>query len=746
MITTSRAVLATAPRAVAPPERLVTFIQNETPAKAGEYTITARQSTKLTSQQAPDTFEQSRRFAIGGERFSIDPGELAGVFPPDLAVGELSGILPHVLFSRRTLPWERGSVLDDPTAPWLAVLLIDDGQAPVPVRRKASDLIPEGTLITVAGSTVTGTGALPAGYASCPGLNPLDYGETPDDACMTIDLDAALFSAIAPAAADLPFLAHIRETDTADMHDTVQETSSLAVVLGNRVPRDGVTAHAYLVSLENMGSLLPDASGRPAPGLQGITTVRLVTYRWWSFTAAAQQAATFGQLLESVNAVPDGQGGPLSSLQLPFTGPRPTAAQVQQALHDQASGQLTSADATTLTHNAFALGYVPLIHRLRHGGQTISWYRGPLAPLPVTTTVTTPISCPDAVSRYNPQTGMFDVSYAAAWQLGLLLGLAGRSFATALYNWRSTLRTTAAAQAEHAVFEQQLAGAFPSVLGPRAARLASAADPQPPDSVVQWLARLALLDGVPFSYLVPDERMLPPESLRMFHLDRAWIDALVDGAFSVGRVTTADTALDAVHQDAVHALVSARGQLVRRNPLPAQAAALTAGGQITGSGGIIGSGEVTGFVLRSAAVAGWPATAASGWADADRLTPVNLLRSTRLGADVLLCLFDGVVQVIAVHEPPGQLHCGVEGQPGNLITTLRELTGTAPGHQYDPAQGQAPVPARADQRTLQVAACAGGIKDILKSRFGQEPEVFTSAEFALEMVQGVVEVEFCRDS
>ena len=154
---------------------------------------------------------------------------------------------------------------DDPTAPWLAVLLIDESQAPVPVQRTASDLIPASAPTPWPGSTVTRTGALPAGFASYPGITPLDYGETPGDACMTIDLAAALFSAIAPAAADLPFLAHIRQTDPAGMHDTADEASSLAVVLGNRVPQNGVTARAYLVSLENMGPLLPAPAAARRP-------------------------------------------------------------------------------------------------------------------------------------------------------------------------------------------------------------------------------------------------------------------------------------------------------------------------------------------------------------------------------------------------------------------------------------------------------------------------------------------------
>ncbi|WP_141585205.1 hypothetical protein [Actinomadura sp. WMMA1423] len=735
MINIGRAARGTGPRPVAPAERLVTFVENQAPAvKAGEYTIIARQST---NQDDRPPFEYTRRFAVAGERFAIDPAELDAVFPPDLAVGELSGVLPHVLLSRRTLPWERGSVAGRPEAPWLAVLLVDAEQAPVPVRRTAADLVPDGTMITVAGSGETGTGTLPPRFASCPGLNRLDYGEAPDDACMTIDLSTESFSSVAPSAADLPLLAHIRETDTVDTHDTAEGSSAVAVVVGNRVPRDGAAARAYLVSLENMGPLLPDDDGRPSPGLDGIRTVRLITYRWWTFTPDAHQAASFAELLDAVNAVPDGQDGPLSSLQVPFTGPRPTRAEVRQALNAQAAGDLTAADALTLTHNAFALGYVPLVHRLRRGGRTLSWYRGPLVPLPATATVSTPIPCPDAVSRYDPQTGMFDVSYAAAWQIGLLLALQNRGYALALYNWRRRLAVQAAAQVEHDAIEQALGDAFPSVLGARAARLAATADDRPPDEVVNWLAKLALLDGVPFNYLVPDERMLPPESLRVFHLDRAWIDALIDGAFSVGRITSADTALDAVRQSSMRTLVHGRRRLVRRNPRPTPPSAET--GAVSEDSG---STEITGFLVRSAAVAGWPAAAAAGWADIERRIPVELLRSVRLGDDVLLVLFDGVVRAVALHEPPGQLHCGVEGAPGAHTTTLREVTGDRPGHQYDPPEGVAPVPTRADQRTIQAAACAAGMKNILNTRFAQGLSRFTSAEFALEMVQGVVEVEF----
>lgn len=62
-----------------------------------------------------------------------------------------------------------------------------------------------------------------------------------------------------------------------------------------------------------------------------------------------------------------------------------------------------------------------------------------------------------------------------------------------------------------------------------------------------------LLCAVPFHYLVPDARALPEESLRFFYLDPAWLQALVDGAVSVGVATTLDSVITAELREAVAA-------------------------------------------------------------------------------------------------------------------------------------------------------------------------------------------------
>ena len=65
-----------------------------------------------------------------------------------------------------------------------------------------------------------------------------------------------------------------------------------------------------------------------------------------------------------------------------------------------------------------------------------------------------------------------------------------------------------------------------------------------------WFYDLSILKGVPFNYLVPDERMLPKESLRCFWIDPFWVRCLLDGALSISRVLTSDHPSDEPEHDA----------------------------------------------------------------------------------------------------------------------------------------------------------------------------------------------------
>ena len=69
--------------------------------------------------------------------------------------------------------------------------------------------------------------------------------------------------------------------------------------------------------------------------------------------------------------------------------------------------------------------------------------------------------------------------------------------------------------------------------------------------LVSWMARLRMLEGVPFRYLVPYDEILPNEAIRFFHIDRNWLDALVDGAMSVARMGSREVEYDKLRYEAL---------------------------------------------------------------------------------------------------------------------------------------------------------------------------------------------------
>lgn len=251
-----------------------------------------------------------------------------------------------------------------------------------------------------------------------------------------------------------------------------------------------------------------------------------------------------------------------------------------------------------------------------------------------------------------------------------------------------------------------------------------------PAPLAEWLGRLMLLHGIPFDYLVPDDRMLPMESIRFFTVDENWLCSLVDGANSIGRIVASDLALDrAIFAGSVIA--------------PARRAA-----------GITAS-VVTGFLIRSALIEGWwPGIKIDGFPAANGQqagTRLKILRLDRLSPSVGLCLFDGQVERLNIHEPAEGLHFGLdkpdfEDDPVPFYRQLRSPEGELLDR-HVPLAENANDPdgcLRLDQqgkptRTLKVNQLAHMLAQETQS--DGDPH-FTAAEFALEMVEGVDLVGF----
>jgi len=187
-------------------------------------------------------------------------------------------------------------------------------------------------------------------------------------------------------------------------------------------------------------------------------------------------------------------------------------------------------------------------------------------------------------------------------------------------------------------------------------------DPSDGDHVVpgelrRFLARLRLLHGVPFSYLVPDATLLPVGSIRFFYIDRAWTDALVQGALSVGTISSADR----VQLESVYPKIRSEVDETERTIRETDDKAL-----LQGPGGTI-----TGFLIRSRLVSGWPNLHVRGYLrdllPDGELTSIaessqyrlKVLRMERLAPAVLLVLFDGVPAVVHIEEPRQGIQFGV---------------------------------------------------------------------------------------
>jgi hypothetical protein len=280
--------------------------------------------------------------------------------------------------------------------------------------------------------------------------------------------------------------------------------------------------------------------------------------------------------------------------------------------------------------------------------------------------------------------------------------------------------------------------------------------PACPENISAWLGRLKLLYGIPVNYLVPDEGMLPPESIRFFYLDDNWVDALVDGAYSIGRNLT-------VAQDTVSiAMDRASAPFIAKKTRAALAAIRPAALGIPQP--VVNFSTVSGFLLRSSLVQAFPGMGVNPYPlggtpdnkDPSKVVLLNILRMERLGpsSDTLLCLIDGDAYRVDIHEAPEALHYGLNsyGYSNNVITSQKTVYQfTKSGDPHNPSvtmNMQKPIDlnlatsdcfrAANDPRTIKMQTLA----NLIAAQQAPVLPSIDSAEMGFEMIEGVGMVSF----
>jgi hypothetical protein len=187
--------------------------------------------------------------------------------------------------------------------------------------------------------------------------------------------------------------------------------------------------------------------------------------------------------------------------------------------------------------------------------------------------------------------------------------------------------------------------------------------PPIPETVTSFLGRLFLLHGVPFHYLFPDEKLLEPETLKFFYIDREWIAALINGALSVGH--------EEVTRDYQNKAMAVKPYIdeareIRKRARPETAIATEAGIRSENPE----SQRFTGFLLRSRLLAGWEGIQIRAFQNKRQLPILRLDRVDRVEPVLLFGLVDGELDELDITQPPEGLH--FELQQSNNGTIWRD--------------------------------------------------------------------------
>ncbi len=633
----------------------VQFLQFHQPTlESGNYHLTLEQTIKAGDKNPEKTYSRELTFTVQGERFGpLTPQDIYTVFPPPESLGEHSNVLPHITVTRSTLPWERYPGKEDENLPWLILLLFRDSDF-----EEESDK-PKPHNITL--------GELKAGEGNIffPEIE-LEVGQKEEELVTVIDVKKKYLKDILPTHGDLAFLAHARKAFYSQKAKEEDDDKNLfATIISNRLPEPNGMSMLYLVSIEGRYT----EQGFDYLKAEDEDLIRFVSLANWNFNCIDPEQS-FTQLLQRLNRNP-------YTLRLPKTE------------NKHADEYLVNS-------------YITVPHSMRQGSKTYSWYRGPLSGGLNAETYKLPAKAADELLRYDSEIGMFDISYAAAWQLGRMLMLQNQKLATELFNWKREY------------FQNQKKLEQTKIKLSRNSQRDKPSDTISllPKNLQEWFDRLKLLQGVPFNYLVADEGLLPTESIRFFCIDPLWIDCLQDGALSIGRVRKAD-----IEEDKK---IRARANTFKS----------------------LEEGNITGIILRSQVVSGWPGLIVDGYSitpgndledlPEDQLLP--LLRMEKLAKNVLICLFAGEVKTIDIRLQPESMQFGLDAPTDRSHEWSKNLR-TVDGEPTD--DEIKPIPWNNEEKeVVNLKELAQKMNEYLNLNN------LTSGQFGLQMIEGVQKVRF----
>lgn len=209
---------------------------------AGDYRFTTDQDLTATGPKGPlgaaalPVEALQTHVRVTSPRFQLPPDQVLSTYPPANTEGAYGSRLPQVVIKRRTLPWERTvdpeneTDLDKPTTPWLALVVIAEGEAELILNQPVTECVTPGQVL--------------------PGVPDVAQGNY-------LLVRRSVVDKVLPTQKDVPLLAHAREVD---IHDTEMmmgdDDGFLSVVVANRLPLPGRDAQGLEVPVTYLCALI----------------------------------------------------------------------------------------------------------------------------------------------------------------------------------------------------------------------------------------------------------------------------------------------------------------------------------------------------------------------------------------------------------------------------------------------------------------------------------------------------------
>ncbi|KAK1751339.1 hypothetical protein QBC47DRAFT_351441 [Echria macrotheca] len=481
-----------------PPNSMQLYSYYEPSMQGGVYEIEVKQTVAhpTDTHQAPLNLASTQKFNVNAPRFTLPPGIVHSTYPPQ-GLGDHNNVLPHIVFNDPHLPWEQqgspkqedidGEEENKPDGkkaknkiPWVALLSFvedelklesrdlkkrsDKGLFPNPVtdreQNKATFVtqLTMGEYLEMGGDD--GTATPPAATVVTPIKDDQDGEKIDRDTQVDVifpkakyvrdlfagyddqgtrkpevekDASGVVTKTNSPDLSRFAYLSHVRNVNTRHIANAGLDDDGLfSVVHGHRSGPLNLTSPkpiiVHLVSLEGV----EDNLKFPLDDNKRIAFVSLYS---WTYLCLPPDEVNFVDSMRHIGfSIKD------NKCWLRTTD--------DVIAHVKASTKVkgTPAKLTDRLTQRMNDGYCLQRYRLHTGEETMAFYRGPLTPcyVPPVKEAWWPFQSNFSTDYQvlDPNLGIMDITYSAAWQLGRTLGIANQAYTAALVRLRTGIQTT----------------------------------------------------------------------------------------------------------------------------------------------------------------------------------------------------------------------------------------------------------------------------------------------------------------